>query len=82
MTTKVFALFIVLLAITAAGASETQHLEQMIARFVPTEIKADVSKLSPNDRRVLAKLIEASKIVDGIFLRQVWNRNVSTLIDL
>ena len=64
------------------GASETARLEQMIARFVPTDITADLSKLSPNDRRVLAKLVEASKIIDGIFLRQVWSGNVSMLLDL
>ena len=54
----------------------------MIARFAPTDISADISKLSPNDRRVLAKLVEASKIIDGIFLRQVWSGNVSMLLDL
>ena len=30
-------------------------LEKMTARFAPTEITADVAKLSPNDRKVLAK---------------------------
>ncbi len=91
MTTKSFIpLFALLVTATAfaspqekkSGASETAHLEQMTARFVPTDITADVAKLSPNDRRVLAKLIEASKIIDGIFLRQVWSRNVSMLLDL
>jgi hypothetical protein len=64
------------------AASETNRLEQMIARFAPTDITADISKLSPNDLRVLAKLVEASKIIDGIFLRQVWTGNVSMLLDL
>ena len=66
----------------SASNSETAHIEQMIARFAPTDISADISKLSPNDRRVLAKLVEASKIIDGIFLRQVWSGNVSMLLDL
>jgi hypothetical protein len=61
---------------------ETARLEQMTARLAPTDITADVSKLSPGDRRVLAKLVEASKIIDGIFLRQVWTGNVSMLLDL
>jgi peptidase M49-like protein len=64
------------------AASETARLDQMAARFVSTGITADISKLSPNDCRVLAKLIEASRIIDGIFLRQVWIGNVSTLLDL
>ena len=58
------------------------RLEQMIARFAPTEITADVSKLSPNDRKVLARLVEASQIIDGIFLRQAWSCNPSMLLDL
>ncbi len=65
-----------------AAVAETARLEQMTARLAPTDITADVSKLSPNDRRVLAKLVEASKIIDGIFLRQVWTGNVPMLLDL
>ena len=57
-------------------------LEQMTARFVPTEITADVAKLSPNDRKVLARLVEASQIINGIFLRQSWAGNPSMLLDL
>src|SRR6185503_10498308 len=57
-------------------------LEQMTARFVPTEIEVDLSKFSPNDRKVLAKLVEASQIIDGIFLRQAWAGNPSMLLDL
>src|SRR5205823_503180 len=54
----------------------------MAARFAPTDIGADVSTLSPTDRVVLAKLVEASKIIDGLFLRQVWAGNDAMLLDL
>jgi Peptidase family M49 len=64
------------------ATADTARLAQMTARFAPTDVTADLSKLSPNDRRVLAKLIEASKIIDGIFLRQVWSGDVSMLLDL
>jgi hypothetical protein len=60
----------------------TAELQRMAAQFAPTDITADVSKLTPNDRRVLAKLVEASKIMDAIFLRQVWSGNESMLLDL
>src|SRR5262245_35084108 len=60
----------------------TAELQRMAARFAPTEITADVSRLSPNDRRVLAKLVEASKISDALFLRQVWAGNDAMLLDL
>jgi hypothetical protein len=60
----------------------TTELQRMTARFAPTDIAADVSRLSPNDRRVLAKLVEASKIIDALFLRQVWSGNDAMLLDL
>src|SRR5262245_59415118 len=57
-------------------------LRQMAARFAPTEIKADLSKMSAGDRRVLAKLVEASKVVDALFQRQAWAGNDAMLMDL
>jgi Peptidase family M49 len=65
-----------------AKVPATAELQRMTARFAPTEVAADVSKLSPNDRRVLAKLVEASKIIDALFLRQVWSGNEAMLLDL
>ena len=61
---------------------DTQTLQQLAARFAPTDIGADLSKVSDTDRRVLARLVEASKIVDALFLRQVWAGNESMLVDL
>jgi hypothetical protein len=57
-------------------------LQRMTARFAPTDIGADLSTLSDSDRRVLAKLVEASKVIDALFLRQVWAGNEAMLIDL
>jgi len=61
---------------------DTQKLQQMAARFAPTDITADLSKLSDADRRVLARLVDASRIVDALFLRQVWSGNGGMLMDL
>ena len=61
---------------------DLQQLQKMSARFAPTDIGADLSKLSDADRRVLARLVEASKIVDALFLRQVWGGNDAMLLDL
>ncbi len=61
---------------------DTQKLQQMAARFVPTEITADLTKLSPAERKSLAKLVEASHIIDGIFLRQAWSGDPTMLLDL
>jgi hypothetical protein len=57
-------------------------LEQNIARFAPVDLTADVSSLPASERDVLRALIKASKIVDALFLRQVWAGNESMLIDL
>ena len=70
------------LAAQGDALPNTETLQSMAARFAPTEITADLSKLSPVDRRVLAKLVEASKILDALFLRQVWAGNESMLLDL
>jgi hypothetical protein len=68
---------------TASPASgATADLEKMIARFAPTDLTVDLSKLQPSDRTVLAKLVEASRIIDALFLRQVWYGNDGALMDL
>ncbi|MGH8092413.1 MAG: dipeptidyl-peptidase 3 family protein [Chthoniobacterales bacterium] len=86
---KILPFTIVLFAATTAmapaqntGQPDQAKLERMTARFALTEITADVAKLSPNDRKVLAKLIEASQIIDGIFLRQSWAGNPAMLLNL
>ncbi len=68
---------------TAQSArSSSSDLRTKIARFAPTEVAADLSKLSPADRQALTKLVEASKIIDAIYLRQVWVGNEAMLLDL
>src|SRR5262245_65542313 len=71
-----------MLAAQESRMPDTARLQQMAARFAPTDITADLSKLSASDRQVLAKLVQASKIVDALFLRQVWGGNDAMLIDL
>ena len=51
------------------------QLEKMTARFAPTELRADISKLASRDRQALVKLIEASRILNDIFLQQLWSGN-------
>ena len=49
----------------------------MIARFAPVELHADASKLSPGDQKALAKLLDAARVIDDIFLKQVWSGNAA-----
>ena len=53
------------------------ELAKKIARFAPTTLTADVSKLSPSDRQALDKIIAAAKLLDPLFLRQVWSGNAA-----
>jgi hypothetical protein len=58
------------------------ELQKMTARFAPADIGADLSALSKNDKEALARLVEASRIMDALFLRQVWAGNDAMLQDL
>src|SRR6478672_11017418 len=76
------ALCAVSVAAQEAVVPDTVRLQKMAARFAPTNITADLSTLSAADKQVLAKLVEASKIMDALFLRQVWAGNNTVLVDL
>jgi hypothetical protein len=51
------------------------ELGRKIARFAPTTLTADTSKLTAKDKLALEKIIAAAKLFDPLFLRQVWNGN-------
>ncbi len=58
------------------GASLAE-LQRMSARFAPTPLVVDTSALSSGDRKALVKLIEAARIVDELYLDQVWSGNAA-----
>jgi hypothetical protein len=51
------------------------ELAKKISRFAPTTLTANTARLSPGDRKALTKIIEAAKLLDPLFLRQVWSGN-------
>ncbi len=59
-----------------------QQLHTMTARFAPVDLTADLSALAPNERQALARLIDAAKVFDALFLRQVWAGNEAMLLTL
>src|SRR5262249_19685601 len=65
-----------------ATAPDAQQLQAMTARFAPVDLGVDVSVLPAGERRALTRLIEASLIIDALFLRQVWAGNEGMLLDL
>jgi len=54
----------------------------MAARFAPVPLTADVSVLPAGERQALAKLVQAARIMDTLFLRQVWAGNETLLLSL
>jgi hypothetical protein len=58
------------------------HLEAMQARFAPVDIGADLSHLPAPERQALAVLVEAGRVMDALFLRQVWAGNETMLLQL
>jgi hypothetical protein len=61
----------------AAAPGESAELNAKIERFAPTVVTADTSRLAARDRQALMKIIEAAKLLDPLFLRQVWSGNVA-----
>ncbi len=59
----------------SATLPDLAQLEKMTARFQPTELRVDLSKLSAGDRSALVKLLGASSILNDIFLTQLWSGN-------
>jgi len=65
-----------------ASVSETTRLQAMAARFTPVDMVADLSTLPAQERQVVAKLVEAARLTDALFLRQAWAGNESMLMQL
>ncbi len=57
------------------SAQIADDVQERLAQYAPTPLEADLSALSSEDRRVLELLVEASRLMDEIFLRQVWVDN-------
>jgi len=80
---KPLSLFFSILTLTmlgqaqSSGAPDLAQLQKMSARFAPTPIRVDVSKLSAGDRNALVKLIEASRILNEVFMHQYWSGDVA-----
>ena len=63
-------------------ASDAAGLEAMGARFAPVEVRVDLTSLPQNERQALAKLVEASRVVDALFMRQRSATNDALLLKL
>jgi hypothetical protein len=63
-------------ATPAAPADKAvSELQQKTARFVVTDLSADLSALPANEREALAHMVRAAQVMDALFLEQVWSGN-------
>jgi hypothetical protein len=65
-----------------AAVPDEAQLRAMTARFVPVDIGVDASALPESERSALVKMIDAARVFDGLYLRQVWAGNEALLLDL
>jgi hypothetical protein len=80
--TSLIALVLTVMATIITSAAQTStpdaaELRRMAARFAPTEMKVDTSALSPGDKQALAKLIEAARVLNTLFMEQLWSGNLA-----
>ena len=65
------------MALVAAAAvmPNLAQLRSMSARFAPVTLKYDESGLSAGDRQALPKLLDAARVMNTIFMDQIWSGN-------
>ena len=57
-------------------------LRRLEAQYAPVDLRVDLSGLPGSERQALTKLVEAARIMDALFLRQVWSGNDELLLRL
>jgi len=59
----------------SADKASLDYVQGELAKLAPVELKCDLSPLSANDKKALAKLVEAGQVIDELFLIQVDSQN-------
>ena len=72
----------VLFAFLLGIGMDLASLQKMAFRFAPTEVGADLSRLPSQERATLARIVEAARLMDTLYLRQVWAGNLPLLLEL
>ena len=67
----------VLMLTTSLAAQDAAQLQRMAARFAPTPLRVDTSRLSGGDRQALPKLIQAARILNHIYMQQLWSGDLA-----
>jgi hypothetical protein len=69
--------FLSIMSLAIAAVPDLAELNRMIARFAPAELRVETSPLSAGDRQALPKILEAARVLDELFLTQLWSGNAA-----
>lgn len=78
LTTIISVLFLIVISISCSNQKDSKELnmlESKINQYVKTEIKYDESLLDEKQKVVVQRIYEAAKIIDELFLEQVYSKN-------
>jgi len=67
---------------TTSSMPDAADLEKMAGRFAPIPLQVDTSALSAGDKRALVKLIEAARVLDHLFMQQLWSGDLALYQEL
>jgi hypothetical protein len=65
-----------------APLPDAAALNKLSARLAPVDLTVDIKALPAGEQAALAEIVAAAKIMDALFLRQVWAGNETLLLDL
>jgi hypothetical protein len=82
MKTCLLLIALLLSCMSAAQVKEEKipdlaQLNAMAARFAPTPLHVDTARLSGGDQKALVKLIQAARILDTIYMNQLWSGDLA-----
>src|SRR5215469_8760489 len=68
--------------VSAAPPPGLPELKAAAEQLVPTPITVDVSAMPASERKTLARLVEAARILDPLFVRQSWAGSEAWMVKL
>ena len=71
-----------LVAAPTAPAGQEPVGTTMNRLYAPVEIGADITALPASERAALARIVDAARVMDALFLEQVWPGNPTVLMAL
>lgn len=74
-TLLIFLLILAMFSQSCQKQEEDPMLEELIGQFAPTRISFDTTLLDDRQMKVVENLYEAAKIMDELFLEQVYSKN-------